>query len=283
MCLRTLRRFQHQVMMYTKYFTLALSALLPLTSALLSIREINDPASVYLTSVCYPLYSNSTRRIQLKLSVSDIIPSLAFSPFPCEQSLYLQQICIANGTTVNDFLAEQECLCQGSYFAMSSACNDCEMAHGYQVYTPAEASARASSISVAECAPTPPFQPFINLLGGYINITSASLSPPLTLGVDKFPNMTAVSNYYTGTVSPTPGSITGSATARLTSWTNTGGVEFTPSSIPPNSGTGSGSVSAATTTTSSGSVSQSTNVAATRGVGFVGGVLAAGVGVLAML
>jgi hypothetical protein len=43
----------------------------------------------------------------------------------------------------------------------------------------------------------------------------------MTLGDDKFPNNTAVSNYFTGTGLATLGAITGSATARLTTWANT--------------------------------------------------------------
>lgn len=96
--------------------------------------------------------------------------------------------------------------------------------------------------------------------------------------------MTAVSNYFTETASATPGSITGSATARLTSWTNYSGIRYTPTSIPPNSGTGSATAASGTTTTSSStSTSQSTGAAATKGVGIVGGILAAGVGIVAML
>lgn len=101
--------------------------------------------------------------------------------------------------------------------------------------------------------------------------------------------MTAVSNYFTETASATPGSITGSATARLTSWTNYSGIRYTPTSIPPNSGTGSATAAsgAATTTPSSAntsqSTSQSTGAAATKGVSIVGGILAVGAGVVAML
>ncbi|KUJ13416.1 uncharacterized protein LY89DRAFT_687534 [Mollisia scopiformis] len=265
--------------MHALNVALGLGASLSLCLASLHNREINDPVGIYLDSMCYPLYTNQSRTIALKLSINEMIPSLAFSPFPCEQALYLRAICIANGTTVDDFLAEQECLCHGSFFEVTAGCDDCLFAHGYQLITPQEAAGNLSSRSVAECAPTPPFQPYTNLIG-VANITSASLSPPLTPGHDKFPNMTAVSNYFTETASATPGSITGSATARLTSWTNTEGNIYTPTSIPPDSGTGSAS---AVSTTSSGSTSQSTNVAATRGVGVVGGLLAAGVGVMAIL
>ncbi|KAF8849048.1 hypothetical protein BDZ45DRAFT_561722, partial [Acephala macrosclerotiorum] len=114
-------------------------------------------------------------------------------PFPCEESLYIRQVCMANGTTTNDFLAEQQCLCNGSYFTVAAGCDACYIAHGYRNYTSEESKRGISSIFVAECEPTPPFQPFTNLLPA-INITSQSLSPLITLGDDRFPNMTAVSN-----------------------------------------------------------------------------------------
>ncbi|CZR52672.1 uncharacterized protein PAC_02549 [Phialocephala subalpina] len=267
--------------MRTLNVVLALGALLPLSSAMFSIRALNDPVQQYLTRMCYPLFSNATRQASLQLTALTSVSSLANSPFPCEQSLYLRQVCTANGTTANDFLAEQQCLCNGSYFTAHAGCDDCYLAHGYQDYTAEESTRNISSLSVAECAPTPPFQPFSNLVSS-VNITSQSLSPSLTLGDDRFPNMTAVSNYFTETASATPGSITGSATARLTSWTNYSGIRYTPTSIPPNSGTGSATVASGITPTLVGT-SKSTGAAATRGVGIVGGILAAGVGVVAML
>jgi hypothetical protein len=60
------------------------------------------------------------------------------------------------------------------------------------------------------------------------NYTSLSLLPTLTLGFDKFPNNTAVSNYFIETGPATPGAITGSATARLTTFTNTSGSRYIP-------------------------------------------------------
>jgi hypothetical protein len=80
------------------------SIFLPLISAL-SRRVINDPVSDYLFRMCYPLESNATFMIQ----AGSLSPStLANSPFPCEQSAYLLDVCLSNGTTVIDFLAEQE-------------------------------------------------------------------------------------------------------------------------------------------------------------------------------
>jgi hypothetical protein len=121
---------------------------LPRVSSLLSRREVNDPAGEYLTRMCMPLFSNTTRSNELHLSIDGLIASLAYSPFPCEQQLYIETICEANGTTEIDFLAEQECLCGGAFWEAWLACGDCYFAHGEQQGTPAEAaSALSSSVS----------------------------------------------------------------------------------------------------------------------------------------
>ncbi|RHZ48470.1 uncharacterized protein CDV56_100009, partial [Aspergillus thermomutatus] len=180
-------------------------------TAILSLRTVKDPAREYLTSVCYPNYSNNTRFIALRLALNNITSSLANSPFPCEQALYIENACSANGTTEIDFLAEQECLCNGAYFDVLAGCDACYYEHGYTALPPAEASSSRSSLSVAECGPTPPYQPFSNLLPA-VNATSIENAPAITLGTDRFPNNTAVSNYWTAAGPVTPGAITGSAT-----------------------------------------------------------------------
>jgi hypothetical protein len=83
----------------------------------------------------------------------------------------------------------------------------------------------------------------------------------LTLGIDKFPNNTAVSNYFTETGPATPGAITGSATARLTTFTNTGGSTYIRTSTPSGFGTAAGSGSSTSASSASASKS-STNLAA---------------------
>ncbi|TVY78504.1 hypothetical protein LSUE1_G005939 [Lachnellula suecica] len=267
-------------------------ALLSLTSARLASRAVNDPADEHLLKMCRPIY---WQHFQAGSSPNGLIPSLRNSPFPCDQQLFIENGCIANGTTEIDFLAEQECLCNGSFFEVSAACDACYFVHGYQQVTPEEASSSLSSIKTAECSPNPPFQPYTNLFPA-VNITSAPLSPSWTLGVDKFPNNTAISNYFTPTASATPGAITGIATARLTTWTNTDGNRFTPSSIPPNSGistTGTNSSATGSLTsaeaagssiTASPSPVQSTNLGV-RGElkAAAGGLLAGVLGIAALL
>ena len=250
----------------------------PVVSALVSQRELNDPGWQYLGRLCLPLFHNQTRIDELNLSLAELIPSLAYSPFPCEQQLYIQTVCTANGTTEIDFLAEQECLCNGSYFEAALACDDCYDVHGYTDYTPAEQSSSVTSLSIAECSPSPPYQPFSNLLPP-ANIASLEASPPITLGTDLFPNNTAVNNYFTVTASMTPGQITGSATGRLTIITNISGIRYTPTNSPTTAPTSSSYTSAA----GSSSPSPSKNVAAIEGTQITSCILSVILGLVMLL
>ncbi|TVY45727.1 hypothetical protein LSUB1_G000391 [Lachnellula subtilissima] len=274
------------LIMYAVRLNIVLGALLSLATAELSPRVVNNPAIAYLEKMCEPQYYNA---VYSRHPIS-IIPSLENSPFPCEQLIYMLAICSANGTSEIDFLAEQQCLCTGSFWEAIEACDACWFAHGYYKNSPEEAESVRSSLKAAECSPSPPFQPYSNLLTTY-NITSARLAPNITLTNDKFPNNTAVSNYYTLTSSFTPGKITGSATARLTSWTNTDGVRYTPTSVPPNNGTGTAGIesssaaitSSRSTAAVSSSGSQSSDGAPREDVNVAGGLLAGLLGVAAML
>jgi hypothetical protein len=58
----------------------ALGALLPVASAFLARRALDDPASRYLSDMCYPLFSHSSRAVELHLSANARVSSLANSP-----------------------------------------------------------------------------------------------------------------------------------------------------------------------------------------------------------
>jgi len=196
---------------------------------------------------------------------------------------------MANGTTPIDFDAEQQCFCKGQYFALEKACSRCYIAHGYQGFTVEESEQAAYSISIRGCLPTPAYQPFTNLWPS-INATSNFDSPPMTLGLDRFPNNTEVSNYYVATETDKPllGEITGSATARLTTWTNLDGERFTPTSTPTyTTETLTGPTTHAETSTSSGTASTTTtatgNFAARGEVGVTGLLVGVGIGAIAYL
>ena len=112
----------------------------------------------------------------------------------------------------------------------------------------------------------------------------------MTLGLDRFPNNTEVSNYYVATETDKPllGEITGSATARLTTWTNLDGERFTPTSTPTyTTETLTGPTTHAETSTSSGTASTTTtatgNFAARGEVGVTGLLVGVGIGAIAYL
>jgi hypothetical protein len=75
--------------------------------------------------------------------------------------------------------------------------------------------------------------------------------------------------------------VTGSATGRLTSWTDYSGIRYTPTSIPPNSGITTTPLSAAVTPPSSSTISA--NLAAGKEVEAADGFLAAVLCVAALL
>ncbi|CAI7619272.1 unnamed protein product [Penicillium pancosmium] len=208
--------------MHSSTLLYALSA-----AAILITRKLDDPVSQYLSRMCLPLWSNATRSMELGISVGDQVASLSESPFPCERAMYIAAACTANGTSEIDFLAEQECLCHGSYWEAEAGCNSCHFVHGNTYSSPSKAASYLTSLSMAECTPSPPTQAFSNLTPP-VNLTALTEAPPMTLGHDQFPNNTAVSNYFTPTGEMTLGQITGTATARLTSWTNFAGVRYTP-------------------------------------------------------
>lgn len=264
------------------------------STASLIPRAIADPVAIYLDKMCYPVHFNFSGVLELGITINHQPSSLYDSPFPCERALYILDLCTANGTAEVDFLAEQQCLCGSSYWELSEGCSACYNAHGYTPVPPAVASSSLSSLSTAECSQTPPYQPYSNLVtpvGFDFESYASSLweRPFLTLnGTDKFPNDTAVSNYFTPTGSVSVGSITGSATARVASSINHSGIRFTPTSTPASSTTGGTSASSTSVASSSSSSSRSSttasaNMAAGMEVKFVGGLLAVGLGVAVML
>lgn len=230
--------------------------------------NVNTSVANYLSLICMPLMSNSTRATELHLNATTVITSLALSPFPCEQQLYLASICQENATDEIDFLAEQECLCGGSFFEVSAGCNACLFSHGYTGETTEEASSSLSALSAAECNPIPPFQPFRNLLPSPNVTHDIQVEATETLGDDKFPNKTDVSNYFTAT---------GSVTAHLTSPIAYPTAWYWTPTATSSTGTSSGIVS------SSAVASTSRNDAMGRTAGFDARILGAGLVVLALL
>lgn len=207
-------------------------------------------------------------------------PSMANSPLPCDQRLYLENTCLANGTTPNDFLAEQQCLCGGNYYEALSGCYACQVAHGL-VVTPSDLSSFSSvvsSLSTAECSASPVTQPYTNL---FPPINTTSLTDSFTdykLSSDNFPSDTRVENYWTGAATAVAGKIT---VEHQSSFTNTFGIRYTPTSAVTTGG--SVTTSSAPSSTEGAGAGAATSTGGAADVRVAGGLLAAVIGVLAAL
>lgn len=246
--------------------SLAIALLAPLALAGNSIKDHKN--DIYLSNMCYPRI-----RARESGSSSNPISAMSHSPFPCEQSSYLSRSCFSNGTTEIDFLAEQQCLCGGNFFEAVRGCHECYFAHGFvdPEYTRDEVMSRLSSANSAECSATPITMPYTNLFPPPVTTLSDA-----TIVSDRFPNDTAVSNYWTGATAPVAGQITGSATARLSSFTNTGQARYTPTGTTEGGSGGDGGASSTDAPAPS-----STNGAAKMKV--AGGLLAVVIGAMAAL
>ncbi|OBT52078.1 hypothetical protein VE04_09798 [Pseudogymnoascus sp. 24MN13] len=238
----------------------------------------NYPNRIYLNSMCLP--TNANANVEGGIPEAEWVAAMATSPFPCEQRIYLERTCFANGTTTNDFLAEQQCLCGGNYFEALSACYNCLIAHGL-VVTPsslASYSSAVSSYSSSACSPSPVTQGYTNLF-----TVNTSTGPFLdyTVSPDPFANDTRVANYWTGPTAPVAGKITGSAVQHQSSFTNVDNVRFTP----PGAVTTGGSVTTPLATSTGDSVTTplATSTGGAVKVRVEGGLIAAAIGVLAAL
>lgn len=253
---------------------LSISVAIALLAALALAQESPDD---YFFRMCLPSFSAEPSKEPLKEPI-DLFAEMVDSPFPCEQEIYLSRLCFSNGTTEIDFLAEQQCLCGGNYFEASRGCQECFYAHGR--YSPEfprdEVLANISRYSSAECSATPITVPFTNLFP-----QPPTTGLPISIISDRFPNDSAVSNYWTGATTPVAGQITGSATARLTSRTNSQNIRYTPTGTTETSATETGAGGGEETSSTNPPSPSSTNGAAN--VKVAGGLLAVIIGVLAAL
>jgi hypothetical protein len=253
--------------MLSSKLTILLSFFLAESGCELLSKRQYDPVQHYIDSVCTPNLSGSGSDVSLDpVDSLNSLSSLINSPFPCEIVTAMWHMCIANGSTPLDLLAEQECLCNGDYWEVWRGCDDCYFTHGYQPYDPADSASSISALSSAECTGVPT-QAFTYLYASYWTTQPT----PTTLIGDKFPNNTAVSNYWTASESPvTAGAITGSATARATTISIPG--DDVSTSLP--SGSSGTSTNGPTKGTSSSNPSPSKNVAARGDMRATGGLLA---------
>jgi hypothetical protein len=184
-------------------------ALALLASLALSLTDLE--ATLYLTDFCYPNLRDDDGH-----TPDNLVSIFAKSPFPCEQVMYLERACFANGTAEVDLLAEQQCLCGGNYFEASRGCQECFYAHGFVDAGNSldKALSKLTSASSAECSATSITMRYAELIPDTLVSADDDVA---TLASDRFPSDTAISNYWTGATTPIAGQITGSATGRLAS------------------------------------------------------------------
>lgn len=111
------------------------------------------------------------------------------------------------------------------------------------------------------------------------NYTSYHLRSDVTLSSDNFPNDTRVENYWTGATTAIAGKITGNAVEHQSSNTNIRQSRFTPTAAA----TTGGSVTTPSAPTSTGNADTATSTGEAAEVRLAGGLLAAVIGVFAVL
>ena len=256
----------------------AQSLFAPGSSALL--RRQSDNEESYIASVCTP---NTTSPIP-----------------PCTAIVSIEEQCQPNNTSPLGYLAHQQCMCNGGFFANWNGCLNCQYVHGSRSEAVVDAfKAIISSASSQLCTGTPTAS-FAAIFSSLSEAAPQSVSGAATTTSDQFPSQSAVSLYYTATGNQGAGVITGSAasaTATGSTSAQASGSNVAASLVSSVSATGkSGSSSAASssgakTTMSAGSSSagsataasaSSTHTGAANKVNALGGlaVLAAGVYVL---
>jgi hypothetical protein len=228
----------------------------------LVLRQTNNEQA-YLNSVCQP-------------NVTNPVP-------PCQEIINIQSACLPNGTEPVDYIAHQECMCDGGFFSNWIGCLNCLYVHGGR--SPSQSAAFSQILTSASnilCTGTPT----TDFAAIFSSLSDASVSVPSTVGTgmtDLYPSQTAVSLYYTASGPQGEGAITGSATlatqvpSTAAASTTAAGSAATggASGLTSAAGSGAGSASAASKTSSSGA-------AATNGLAGLLGVVAGGVVVAAL-
>lgn len=188
------------------------------------------PDALYIINMCMPNLIDVDRATRLGinlrvktesqalLEVAKLGISLGGSPFPCEQSVYIDLACHANATKPADYLAEQQCYCGSTFVEANQACNSCFLAHGLLGPSDKEYGDFMTSFSAKVCDATP-------MAGGIAAAAKTDLPDQTTVlnfapkTAVAHPSSTAVSLYATLPPLSMP-AFTGEATARATNWGN---------------------------------------------------------------
>jgi hypothetical protein len=220
-----------------------------------SVLAIGVGALSSLTTASHLLYSRQTSEEDYLNSVCS--PNGTDPIAPCVQIVNIEAECEPNGTSTLDYVAHQQCMCNGGFFDQWTGCLDCDYVHGGR--SPAQVSAfqtilSSASSSLCTGTPTASFAAIFSAIEESNVIPDASGSTS-----DQYPSQTAVSLYFTATGPTGPGQITGSATAAVaTGSTSVSGSDSESSTSGSTSGTASESTSKSSSKASSSGTSKST-------------------------
>lgn len=132
---------------------------------------------------------------------------------PCVEIANIASACQPNGTAPLDYEAHAQCMCNGSYFSDWVGCQQCLIVHGLRSERDVahyKNVLSAASHGLCTGTPTAAFPTYFESAG-----KDPEAAPYVTTGntasSDEYPGKTAISLYYSPTVSQGAGVITGSA------------------------------------------------------------------------
>ncbi|KAJ9630434.1 hypothetical protein H2203_000955 [Taxawa tesnikishii (nom. ined.)] len=135
---------------------------------------------------------------------------------PCQAIIDIEEACQPNGTAPLDYLAHQQCMCNGGFFSNWNGCLNCQYVHGSRSEAVVQAfESIISSASVQLCTGTPTAS-FAAIFSAVSEAAPQTATGAATVTSDRYPGNSAVSLYYTATGPQGAGAITGSSAARAT-------------------------------------------------------------------
>jgi len=238
------------------------------------LRRQSDDEETYIASVCTP-------------NITSPVP-------PCTEIISIEEQCKPNNTSPLGYLAHQQCICNGGFFANWDGCLNCQYVHGSRSEAVVDAFKDIIASASSQLCTGTPTASFAAIFSSLSEAAPQSASGAATSTSDQFPSQSAVSLYYTASGNQGAGVITGSAasaTATGSTSAQASGSNVAASLVSSISSSGKVGSSSAVKTSSAGSSSassataaaaSSTKTGAANKVNALGGlaVLAAGIYVL---
>lgn len=177
-----------------------IATLLPPLSSALLVPNNKNGVGIKLPEVCFP-------------KVAGIVQGGTVAP--CVAIGMIETLCQPNNTESIGIEAHAQCMCNGSYFPDWTGCQNCLLVHGLRSERDNFYWSKVMSVaSDALCTGTPT----AILQSLFASATTNTDKAPFatsgdTTSWDQYPDNTAISLYYTTTITQGLGDITGTATS----------------------------------------------------------------------